>query len=152
MNKTSRHIRLTIKQNKIKTPLQISLYMREGSNRLTKLSYKESIEQLINWCWYFNTISHPQNTEKRRITVHQDRVHLSHNEKVVIARQEKKLIDKVLSSKSVQEDVDKTQAEKNIDNTAVSIAAELKQLVSMQQQGFLSVDEFNQAKKKLLNN
>lgn len=70
-------------------PLHISLYMREGNNRLTKTSYKDIIEQLINWCWLINAVLNPQNAEKRRITIQSNSTLVRHNEKVIITRNEK---------------------------------------------------------------
>jgi len=152
IKKKIRHIRLDIHQQKIKRPIRISIYMREGDNRLTKASYKKTIEQLINWCWLINTILHPHNNEKRRITVHSNRTSIHPNETSNTVRRKKQLSDKILSTKLEKLDVAHSSTEKRIEKVAVSITDELNQLVLLQQQGFLSLEEFNQAKAKLLSN
>lgn len=48
--------------------------------------------------------------------------------------------------------VERAAINKEEDKAAISITVELNQLVSLQQRGFLSLDEFNQAKVKLLKN
>ena len=51
--------------NKNKYP--ICLYMRKGSNRITKKSYTKVINELIDWCWLVSEKINSDNTDKRTV-------------------------------------------------------------------------------------
>ena len=44
----------------------ICLYMRKGSDRVTKKSYSVVINDLIDWCWLIATKINPDETKKRK--------------------------------------------------------------------------------------
>lgn len=45
----------------------VCLYMRKGSNRITKNSYVKVIDELIDWCWLIAGELNPDDTEKRKV-------------------------------------------------------------------------------------
>ena len=57
-------ILLTDKQKNCYT---VCLYMRKGSNRLTKKSYVMVINELIDWCWFFGEKLNAEGTDKREV-------------------------------------------------------------------------------------
>lgn len=55
---------LTDKQKNCYT---ICLYMRKGSNRITKKSYVKVIDELIDWSWFIGDKINADNTDKRKV-------------------------------------------------------------------------------------
>jgi hypothetical protein len=45
----------------------VCLYMRKGSNRITKKSYTKVVNELIDWCWFIGEKLNVEDTEKREI-------------------------------------------------------------------------------------
>lgn len=45
----------------------VCLYMRKGSNRITKKPYARVINELIDWCWLVSEKINAENTEKRKV-------------------------------------------------------------------------------------
>jgi hypothetical protein len=45
----------------------VCLYMRKGSNRITKKSYTKVINDLFDWCWFIGEKINADNTEKRKV-------------------------------------------------------------------------------------
>lgn len=59
-----RQITLLLTNNQ-KNSYAICLYMRKGSNRITKKSYTKVINELIDWCWFIGEKLNKDDTEKR---------------------------------------------------------------------------------------
>lgn len=53
--------------NNQKNIYTVCLYMREGSNRITKKSYTKVINELIDWCWYIGEKLNAEDTEKKSV-------------------------------------------------------------------------------------
>ncbi|MBL4899776.1 MAG: hypothetical protein JKX76_09080 [Colwellia sp.] len=60
-----RQISLLLTDNR-KNSYTVCLYMRKGSNRITKKSYVRVINELIDWCWLVSEKINAKNTEKRK--------------------------------------------------------------------------------------
>ena len=61
-----RQITLVFTNNQ-KNIYTVCLYMREGSNRITKKSYSKVINELIDWCWYIGEKLNTEDTDKRSV-------------------------------------------------------------------------------------
>ena len=53
--------------DKQKHSYTVCLYMRKGSNRISKQSYVKVINELIDWCWFIGEKVNPDNTDKRKV-------------------------------------------------------------------------------------
>ena len=53
--------------DKKKHSYTVCLYMRKGSNRISKQSYVKVINELIDWCWFIGEKVNPNNTDKRKV-------------------------------------------------------------------------------------
>jgi hypothetical protein len=159
----------------------ICLYMRKGSDRITKKNYFTVVDNLIDWCWLISGQLNPVETEKRevssiekpvgaeqeyvdvekhaaplhdqaeaiRATTHKAPVQASINETHATNSQiETKVATKEASTQYSHERENKN-ADSAIDTELVNA---LEKLVSLKQQGFLTLEEFDQAKAKLLKN
>ncbi len=172
-----RRISLVIKTSE-KNSLIICLYLRKGSDRITKKSYYEVVEDVIDWCWLIsaqiNTKHTGERTSKPTVTaadiaqaehkVHDDTP--LHKQAAIIrpATHPQPSIDAELIAlsqcaeiqTSEKNDNNITQETQNDNVTLESAKVEtdlvnaLEKLVKLQQQGFLSADEFSLAKAKLL--
>jgi len=162
-----------------KTNHTICLYLRKGSDRITKNSYFEVVDEVINWCWIIAKGINKEQTELRAI----QKPTLA---AVEISQAEHKSLDNtplhtqaatirpathsplaIVSSEQLETD-EPSKPQGTIDNpepytdhnnstlaqTTAKVETDLvnaiEKLVKLQQQGFLSADEFAQAKAKLL--
>ena len=150
---------------------RISLYARKGDQRVTKKRYKEVIEEIIDWCWLVARSINSESTGKRtprpalKSTAPQTVL-----KKSAIKKNKQAAIEKVKAtmskSASLSDDTIetpqksiKTSPPTKSTNDPISkkdslidteLVNALDKLVKLKQQGFLTSDEFNQAKDKLL--
>jgi len=172
-----RQIDLLLTSNK-DNATYICLYLRKGNQRLTKACYSETIEQLIHWNWIISKVINPLNTSlpvpkkivddntssctdkaqdikqpqaiesTPNITEHLDSNNYSDNisnncDKTPITAES---FEKTEFSEQLP---DKT-TEKNDSNEDIALIASLDKLARLKQSGFLSEQEFDAAKAKLL--
>jgi len=164
----------------------ICLYMRRGSNRLTKKSYVKVINELIDWCWFIGEKINADNTEKRKVKTIEPKVAPSlnkgnelplhhqaavirptthkadHNVNDPLAPKVQPVINDPLSTSKINNNTkpsveltgeENSKADNKIpqNNTMdTDLVNALEKLVNLQQQGFLTMDEFSKAKEKLL--
>jgi hypothetical protein len=161
---------------------KVCVYMRKGSNRITKKSYTKVVHELIDWCWLIGERINPTQTEKRTIqprVVQKEKSDIVsaksnntslHNQAAAIrpeiptiensdqpqvpgensARLNVVTESESLTELSVTESSD-TAVKANQENTInTELVNALDKLVSLQKQGFLTLDEFSKAKEKLL--
>ena len=165
---------LTVKQNKSYT---ICLYMRKGSNRITKKGYCKVIDDLIDWCWLVSEKINEEHTGQRekktpahfvestgkQLRKDQNNLPLHHQAAAIRPAthevSEEPMIETEKINTTVEQDVETSKTSTDTKNdgnksSESSIDAELvnalEKLVNLKQQGFLSTDEFDQAKAKLL--
>ena len=148
----------------------ICLYLRKGSDRITKNSYFEVVDEAIDWCWiiakYINSehtgirIVKPKNTALE-ITQAE---HKSHDDtplhaQAAIIRPATHPTQNVEDVGHLPVDVDSPIQIKDDGPQETTIAAikvetdlvnAIEKLGKLQQQGLLSTNEFTQAKAKLL--
>ena len=165
----ARQINLVFTDNHDKS-YTICLYMRKGSDRITKKTYSVVIEDLIDWCWLIAQKINKDETKKRakktalttdssKVNKHQDQMPL-HDQAAAI-RPSKPSAVKVIDN--LENNANKAQptTEPATDSTApfehhqnstinTELVNALEKLVSLKQQGFLTQDEFTKAKDKLL--
>lgn len=152
----------------------ICLYMRKGSDRVTKKRYTVVIDDLIDWCWLIASKINPEETQKRKekpivssnplkeATI-QGREKISLHEQAAMNRlaahpvadiqksTEMKTaveVPKAIAVDASNEAVVRENQKKSIDTELVDA---LEKLVDLKQQGFLTQDEFTKAKENLLN-
>jgi hypothetical protein len=166
-----RRINLAIKTQAKKKHV-ICLYLRKGSDRITKKGYFTVVDEVIDWCWLIAKNINSEQTGERSLksksaadTVHTE--HKTHDDtplhkQAAIIRPMPLPREDVVKSKKVAEVV--ISAKNNdeitlVDNHAATtielakvetdLVNALEKLVKLQQQGFLTADEFEQAKAKL---
>jgi hypothetical protein len=153
----------------------ICLYLRKGSDRITKNSYFEVVDDVINWCWQIakeiNSEQTPERSLKPKSTVAEmaPTEHKSHDgtplhtqAAVIRPATHKepavKPFDRRSANKNTRSQKELLNSEPRNDNNNTRETAKvetdlvnaIEKLVKLQQQGFLSPDEFTQAKAKLL--
>ncbi len=160
-----RRITLVIKTND-KNNYNICLYLRKGSDRITKGSYLEVVDDAINWCWLIAENINSEQTGHRnlkqklsiaKVTQAEHKAHddTSRHTQADISRPEAKQtatvapIEKIDESLSLYTSYPPVSDELN-NTVAIDLVNEIEKLVKLHQQGFLSVDEFTQAKARLL--
>lgn len=122
-----RRISLVIRANG-KEIYVICLYLRKGSDRITKNSYCEVVDNTIDWCWYFSNILNNKETGQRTLKA-------------------KIITDNIIDTEHQRQNdipINNNQAE-------TSLLYDLEKIVELKQQGFLTPEEFTQAKAVLLN-
>jgi hypothetical protein len=150
------------------------LYMRKGSDRVTKKSYSIVIEDLIDWCWIIAEKINPKETKKRRkkVTkaseskvnpVEQRNREYSLHKQALASRspasgllKKEQAVTKVITQEKIEnqnDGVDDSTTEhlKQSGNINTDLVYALEKLVDLKQQGFLTLEEFNKAKENLLN-
>jgi len=150
----------------------ISLYARKGNQRVTKKRYKDVIEELVDWCWLIAKGINSDSTGIRtpRATLKSTAPNIASSNQVEnkaenkVNKQEE--INKVIAKMSNKNrPVTKEQSETapikplhfDTENTSkqdgmidAELVNALDKLVKLKQQGFLTDEEFSQAKEKLL--
>ncbi|KGJ97588.1 SHOCT domain-containing protein [Colwellia psychrerythraea] len=170
-----RRISLTIKSSE-KNKQVICLYLRKGSDRITKKGYFTVVEDVIDWCWLIANTINAEYTGKRifkssttpaEIAQTDHKIHDDtplHAQAAIIrpATHPKPLISSSDNEdkpeiKVPQDKIDGKTSHEHHDNSAIESAKvetdlvnALEKLVKLQQQGFLTAQEFEQAKTKLL--
>lgn len=150
----------------------ICLYLRKGSDRITKKGYFTVVDEAIDWCWLIAKNINSEQTGERSFKSKStaDIVHSEHkthddtplHKQAAIIRPVPLPRESIVESKKVAEVV--ISAKNNdeitlVDNHAATtielakvetdLVNALEKLVKLQQQGFLTADEFEQAKAKL---
>ncbi|MBU2894598.1 SHOCT domain-containing protein [Colwellia sp. D2M02] len=156
----------------------VCLYLRKGSDRITKKGYFVVIDELIDWCWLIANTINASNTGTRaplpnkntipaqptmitdtaplhqqadtlRPTVHVEEANLSNQESLAPTNNAFSADDLNTDSinKNDRSTITKASEPGVIDTELVNA---LEKLVQLNKQGFLSADEFAQAKAKLL--
>lgn len=161
--------------DKQKHTYTICLYMRKGSDRITKKSYGAVIDDLVDWCWLIAQQINPNNTEKRKV-IEKPSVNkkpLNNKNKEVPLHHQASAVKPVTYSnegnQAAKTDTVNMQKETNADEDQVKqtqfsethkeastvdteLVDALEKLVDLKQQGFLTSEEFSQAKAKLFEN
>jgi len=162
------------------------LYLRKGSDRITKRGYYQVIDDLIDWCWLFANKINPDNTGNRKakpkisIAKQAQSEHKLHDETPLhkqaaiirpathkeTSQSNETILSKAIEKPMVASTTDlpngETNNEKDNDNGTeknintglidAELVNALEKLVKLKQQGFLTPEEFSQAKAKLLKN
>lgn len=144
----------------------ICLYMRKGSDRITKKKYSTVIDDLIDWCWLIAEKINPNNTTKRKkkpvvesteSTIHSIEKTQTplHNQAAAIRSATHESAKPFQNQEPKKRSVDITNnSEAVIQSTEKSINTELvnalERLVDLKQQGFLTQAEFTKAKENLM--
>ncbi|PKG84961.1 hypothetical protein CXF85_04950 [Colwellia sp. 75C3] len=153
----------------------ICLYLRKGSDRITKRSYFEVVDDIIDWCWFIANEINAEQTGKRILKpiltaadialaehkIHDDTPLHTQAANIRPATHPNSISDAVEAEQMAEvtnsEETNDGQTLSNHQNTTVIESAKretdlvntLEKLVKLQQQGFLTADEFEQAKAKL---
>jgi len=150
----------------------ICLYLRKGSDRITKNSYFEVVDEAIDWCWliaeYINSGHTGTRILKPKISALEiaQSEHKSHDDTplhtqaaiIRPATHPTANVEKIehLPTETHSATQNKIDNPLNTKIAAIKVETDLvnaiEKLGKLQQQGFLSVDEFSQAKAKLLEN
>jgi hypothetical protein len=153
----------------------VCLYMRKGSARVTKKAYSAVIEDLIDWCWLLALTLNPDNTDKRnkkslvsskdiKSTVEQKTHIASLHDQVASNRLSTHRAKPVLETSANNvgstykpyeptvldnetDSIDTTPKNRSVDTVLVNA---LEKLVELRKQGFLTQEEFTEAKKNVL--
>lgn len=132
----------------------ICLYYRVGNIRHTKLKYNKVLTKVIDWHWLFASYINPQHSSKRKIRVKSKiapSVDKKYSAQVTKAVQ---VPSKTINNSGLSPEIE-NEALASTDHSATSqdtkLVMALDKLVAMKKQGFLSDDEFNIAKTKIIN-
>lgn len=134
------------------------LYYRVGNVRHTKLKYNKVLKKVIDWHWLFAQYINAENTDKRKIRVKlaaektSDIVNSKSQPPPALKQEKTEQIDghmaAIASTSNKADSLKLNNAESsNQDNELI---AALDKLIEMKKQGYLSEDEFNTAKAKIL--
>jgi hypothetical protein len=161
------------------------LYLRKGSDRITKNTYFAVVDEVIDWCWLISKTTNPKNTDERP----EPQAEINAEESAVIEPEKKRSLhqqadnirpsthagnepvcysgyENIESESNKSDEVPLPVTAPIIEPTKEQVIGPTKQepgmvdaelvnalekLVQLKQQGFLSLEEFTQAKAKLLN-
>ncbi|MBL4764491.1 MAG: hypothetical protein JKX67_04315 [Colwellia sp.] len=168
--------------DKHKNSYRVCLYIRKGSNRITKKPYEKVINEVIDWCWFIGGKLNADNTDKRKAVVlpiekaekkskKKSVISLHHQAAAIRPVIQKKVnaskplsADEISSTlkvinehrclaKPVAENSSAAHSQVSQNDTInTELVNALEKLVNLKQQGFLTMDEFSKAKNKLLKN
>ena len=156
--------------DKHKKQFVVCLYLRKGSNRMTKKDYFNVIDELIDWCWLIAKKINPEQTGIRTIKPDNKAAQESkakreaeakiplHTQAAAIRPATHKVIetglnDAVVAVKNIKQPL-KAESLNAHTNSAIDteLVNALEKLVNLKQQGYLTTIEFTKAKEKLLQN
>lgn len=152
-----------------KSKYVVCLYLRKGSDRITKKSYYEVVDDVIDWCWFIAKKINSQGTGTRAIKAkitaadiakaeHKPHDNIPLHTQAAIIRPATHAHDKQkpqenLTSLYKERKIESVKTESNnleTDKVESDLVNAIEKLVTLQKQGFLNDDEFGQAKAKLL--
>lgn len=146
------------------------LYLRKGNDRITKRSYYQVIDDLIDWCWLIATKINTENTGNRKAkpkvsaaekSKFEHKLHDEtplHKQAAIIRPVAHQQTDHNTEQVGVTDKDNAPDVEKNNEKAMnaglidTELVNALEKLVNLKQQGFLNAEEFAQAKAKLLKN
>lgn len=156
----------------------ICLYMRKGSDRVTKKKYSVVVNDVVDWCWLIASKINPNETKKRKekaivLSNHpinktkQATEQMPLHEQAAMNRQHTPLqkefqqVAEIRSAVETPEVVDVEASNEVVmgneqqgtnQNTTIDteLVNALEKLVDLKQQGFLTHEEFTKAKENLL--
>lgn len=172
-----RQITLTIIDSGNKNYI-VSLYMRKGSNRVTKKPYRLVVDDLIDWCWLIAEKINVNEIETRKVkpvkkiepttaydekkssgsSLHEQRnLRDSTTDKVPesvtnVAAKPAETNVSIKMNDDTQKAGEVSETSNNKDAVDTSVVNALEKLVDLKQQGFLTQEEFTKAKENLLRN
>ncbi|MGL1957594.1 MAG: SHOCT domain-containing protein [Colwellia sp.] len=168
VDERTRQITLVLTDNKNKHYC-IYLYLRKGDNRITRKSYYNVIDDLLDLYWLIAQQINADNTEIRNIKKakpsiiknytfsQQNNAELNAESSTEpIVPPENRVQDKVANTQKNNNAITQEHTEKVADKAAnreiidTELVNALERLVRLKQQGFLTEEEFKQAKAKLL--
>jgi len=151
----------------------ICLYMRKGSDRVTKKTYSVVIDDLIDWCWLIAAKINASDTETRKkkpvipLESIADSIESNYNQTSLYnqpAAIRTTTHESLQAKKDLEDDLSQDQAETVVADEKIKVAEQrnqpstidtelvnaLEKLVNLKQQGFLTQEEFTKAKENLL--
>lgn len=149
----------------------ICLYLRKGNDRITKKNYFTVVDDIIDWCWLIAKAINEDSTQERplmpkiQVTNTHLNEHKVHDNRPLHAQVSHSRPERILPAIKPKQNTSAAPAEKpkdkeisanHYDSAAIEAAKietelvnALEKLVKLRQQGFLTADEFEQAKAKL---
>jgi len=141
-----RQVNLYITDKSTKTHV-VSLYLRKGNQRLTKVKYTDTLEAVIDWSWFIASQLNLEETGSRKIKK-------AVVNKSIIKTPKKPITKPVIAQEpEKQEQTKRKQTQEELHDIAVhdsELINTLDKLVNLKQQGFLTDEEFSLAKAKIL--
>lgn len=130
----------------------VNFYYREGNRRLTDHSYTDTVQDIVKWCGMLNTAMHQPASQSEEPEI---------NEEAVTEQDETTTepeTDRPSPTASRAEDPDTEesaeaaiQEDRNSSAEGDSVVSELTKLVMLKEQGYLTDEEFEKAKAKIIN-
>ncbi|NMP30554.1 SHOCT domain-containing protein [Thalassotalea sp. M1531] len=153
--------------DKAQKPFPIYLYIRKGDNRISKTNYREVCESIINWCWKLSLQLCPNGTEQRDTSaltiktpppnaIEKNKAYSSDKQAVSPVITKPKEAEKPIETKATQSASNfdnENQNSQKISEQALldtKIIASLEKLARLRAENFLTEEEFEIAKAKLL--
>ena len=161
IDEKQRKIQLYLTDNQDKE-YSLCLYYRVGNIRHTKLKYSNVIDKVIDWHWLFAQYINADNTGKRRVKVKlktevTNSAAKKTNSSTTILTQKtenEQQTEITKSPRSKNKNIENPKTFEAINNIGANQDTELvfalDKLVEMKKQGYLSEEEFNTAKTKIL--
>ncbi len=150
----------------------VCLYMRKGSDRITKKTYSIVIDDIIDWCWLIAEIINFDETEKRQkpITPPVSIVEIDEQSKNEVPLHAQAAVIRPATHQAItptqnteadlpQEQLKVVEVNVNAESDEVvgqsktidtDLVNALEKLVNLKQQGFLTQEEFIKAKENLM--
>jgi hypothetical protein len=131
----------------------VNFYYREGNRRLTPHSYTETVEDVVKWCGLLSSAIHPGVAEPAASESNAETVAALHHEAAPDAVPESPLpVTSKEENPVTDEPAERTTAEeRGSSSEKCSVVDELTKLVTLKKQGYLSDEEFERAKAKIIN-
>ena len=155
-----------------KSKFIVCLYFRKGSDRITKKSYLEVVDDIVDWCWFIAKEINSSQTGDRAVILKdpivlteinylddtplhtqaasiRPTIHLPIVDDVIEPNKEEEVLLSGQNNKVTSASINKTTTITSV-KVEPDLVSALEKLVELQQQGFLTADEFELAKAQLL--
>ncbi|XQW85004.1 hypothetical protein ACOYR1_18065 [Thalassotalea piscium] len=133
----------------------ICLYFREGNQRLTKAKFGTITDELKDWCWFIANKISPEQTGKRIVkTVQPQPVRVPSTPRQVVTKPIPKAeeVKSTPTPQTVKKRGDESESNRNSSELDTQLIDALNKLANLKAEGFLTEDEFVNAKTKILAN
>ena len=129
----------------------VCVYFREGYQRLTKENYTQIVDLIVEWLWFFSRYLNPELSAEAESAEAVSNINLLAQDDENVAENSSNINgSSIRESGASESDATKDEKSEQVEQENIAMITALDKLVKFKQQGFITEQEFVEAKAKIL--